>query len=112
MKLTTVLLVISTLAILSCSKRQETNTKIADKISELKEFKVEEKRIDSLKQAGLKVDITISIIDASFNVEDKGQNISTAYIIEDLGFSETILYEVRFNTKTKEILSVKRNKKP
>jgi hypothetical protein len=95
----------------SCFKGQTNSPKIMNKITELKEFKAEEKRIDSLKQTGRKVDITISIINNSFDPEDKGKNISTAFINEDLGFDETILYEVKFNSKTEEIISIKSNKK-
>src|SRR5690606_4096041 len=95
----------------SCSKGQTTNPKIMTKITELKEFKAEEKRIDSLKQTGQKVDITISIIKGSLDTEDNGKDISTAFINEDLGFDETILYTIKFNSKTEEIISIKSNKR-
>jgi hypothetical protein len=61
------------LAVTSCSKGQVSGVKIMDRITALKEFKTEEKRIDSLKRTGLKVDITISIIDTSFDPADKGK---------------------------------------
>jgi hypothetical protein len=95
----------------SCSKGQASNPRIMAKITELKEFKAEEKRIDSLKQTGQNVEMTISIIKGSFDTEDNGKDISTAFINEDLGFDETILYTVKFNSKTGEIISIKSNKK-
>src|SRR5262245_61104170 len=95
------------LATWSCSRDQGSVPRIMTKITELKEFKAEEKRIDSLKQIGQKVDITISIIKDSLDTEDSGKDISTAFINEDLGFAETILYTVKFNSKTEEIISIK-----
>jgi hypothetical protein len=95
----------------SFSNGQTSNPKIMKRITELKEFKAEEKRIDSLKQTGRKVDITISIIKNSFDTENNEKEISTAFISEDIGFDETILYTIKFNAKTEEIISIKSNKK-
>jgi hypothetical protein len=95
----------------SCSKGQTGTPKIMTRITELREFKAEEKRIDSLKQTGQKVDITISIIKASFDAEDSAKGVSTAFINEDIGFDETILYTIKFDSKTEEIISVKSNKR-
>lgn len=99
------------LTTLSCSKRQTDIPNIMNKITELKEFKAEERRIDSLKQTGMKVEITVSIINGSLNGEDKGNDISTAFVNEDFGFDEMILYEIKFNSKTDEIISIKSNKR-
>src|SRR6188474_1872270 len=68
------------LATWSRSNGQTSSPKIMTRITELKEFKAEEKRIDSLKQSGQKVDITISIIKGSFDAEDNGKDISIAFI--------------------------------
>ena len=95
----------------SCSKGQTGTPNIMNKISELKEFKTEERRIDSLKRTGMKVEITVGIINSSFDEEDKGKEISTAFVNEDLGFDETILYEIKFNRKTTEIISIKSHKR-
>jgi hypothetical protein len=39
--------------------------------------------------------------------EDSLENISLALIEEDYGFDQIILYEIRFNKVTEEIISVK-----
>jgi galactitol-specific phosphotransferase system IIB component len=95
----------------SHSKGQSSNTNIVTRITELKEFKVEQTRIDSLKQTGQKVDIAISIVKGSLDAEDKGKDIFTAFINEDFGFTQTILYTIKFNSKTEEIISIKSNKR-
>jgi hypothetical protein len=92
----------------SCSKEQASASKIMDKIIQLEEFKAEEKRINSLKLAGQKVDITVSFIDGSF---EQGNDISTAFINEDFGYDESILYVIQFSRETEEILSIKSNKR-
>jgi hypothetical protein len=94
---------------LSCSKQRETTPTIMKKITELEEFKKEQRRIDSLKQDGRNVEITVSIIQGSLDEQDKGKDISTAFINEDIGVAETILYKVKFNSKTEEIISIEAN---
>lgn len=99
------------LAMWSRAKGQSSNTDIVTKITQLEEFKVEQTRIDSLKQTGQNVDIAISIIKGSLDTEDKGKDIFSAFISEDFGFTETILYTIKFNSKTEEIISIKSNKR-
>ena len=56
------------------------------------------------------VDITISIIKGSLGENETNTDISTAFINEDLGFDQKILYEIKFNSKTEEIISLKNTK--
>jgi hypothetical protein len=95
---------------ISCKHNQKPTPKIMDKITALQEFKAEEKRIDSLKQTGMAVDITISIIKGSLDANETNNDISTAFINEDLGFDQKILYEIKFNSKTEDIISIKNTK--
>lgn len=99
-------------ASISCSQGQGTKIKnsIVDKISALNEFKKEDRRIDSLSSTGMKVEIAITIVGDYFNAKDSLKNIATAFISEQTPFDEIILYEIKFDKKTEEILSVKSNK--
>jgi len=96
----------------SCSKKQrkeqkeEKGLKIMDKIAQLPEFKETEKRIDSLKQVGIEVELTIGLVKDSFYPEDSLKNLSIVFIEEDYGFVRNTLYHVKFNKLTEEIVSI------
>ncbi|TMM28977.1 hypothetical protein FDT66_11355 [Polaribacter aestuariivivens] len=75
-------------------------------VENLKEFKIAEKRIDSLKSEGIDAEISISILKESFYKEDTLKNISLAFINEGLDYSSNILYTIKFNRDTYKILSV------
>ena len=95
---------------ISCSEKKTNKLDIMDKIVELSEFKKSEARIDSLKRIGIKVELQIAIVKDSFYPEDSLKNISLALIEEDYGFDQNILYEVKFNKTTQEIISVESSK--
>ncbi|QTD38102.1 hypothetical protein JL193_02000 [Polaribacter batillariae] len=78
-------------------------------IEKLNEFKIAEKRIDSLKSEGIDAEISISILKDSFYKEDSLKNISLAFINEGLKYSNNILYTIKFNRNTYKILSVTPN---
>ncbi len=91
---------------ISCSQNKTSVPNIVNKISELPEYKKAQARIDSLSKTGMTVKIQIAITD-SFYPEDSLKNISLAFIEEEYGFDQNILYEVRFIKTTEEIISVK-----
>lgn len=96
---------------LSSSMEKFTNPKIANKVWELKEFKTEEKRINALKQKGIDAKITININYNFSNHEDPKKDTITAFINEEIETNKTMLYEIKLDSKTEEIISIKSNKK-
>ena len=77
-----------------------------DKIVELPQFKESEKRIDSLKKVGIRVELQVGIIEESFYPEDSLKNLSIVLIEEDYGFDQNTLYQIKFNKITQEIVSI------
>src|SRR5687768_14110859 len=92
--------------VFSCSKREEKQPKIMDKIVQLPQFKESEKRIDSLKKEGIKVELQISIVKDSFYPEDSLKNLSIVLIEENYEFDNNTLYHVKFNKLTQEIVAI------
>ncbi len=76
------------------------------KLENLDEFKIAEKRIDSLKSEGIEAEISISILKKSYYKEDSLKNISLAFINEGLDYSSNILYTIKFNRDNYKILSI------
>jgi hypothetical protein len=91
----------------SCTKNKANTSDILPKINELPELKKAEARIDSLKNAGLEVEMQISIIKKSFYPEDSLKNIYLLLIEENYGYTQNILYEIKFIKTTGEIISIK-----
>ena len=77
-----------------------------DKVAQLPEFKKTERRIDSLKKAGIQVELQIGLIKDSSYPEDSLKNFSIVLIEEDYGFVKNTLYQVTFNKLTEEIVSI------
>src|SRR5580698_3563140 len=75
------------------------------KIKELKEFKQEQKRIDSInKTSGTPVKLYIDIVDSSFLSEDKGKNISLAFVNEDYYYNHNqTMFFVKFDKDKQKI---------
>ena len=103
-----VMFFVSTLS-LSCSDKKNV-PQLVDKITALPEFKKESARIDSLKGTGRNVNIQIAIVSDSFHPEDSTKNISLALIEENYGFDEILLFEVKFDKTTEEIISISQHK--
>jgi hypothetical protein len=93
-----------------CSKNKPDKSDIITKINQLPELKIAEARVDSLKAAGLEVEIQIVIVKDSFYPEDSLKNLSLALIEEDYGFDQITLYEIKFNKTTDEIISIQPSK--
>lgn len=97
----------------SCDKKEKPKDKnilFLENIEQLNEYKKAERRIDSLKKTGLKVELSITILKNSFYAPDSLKNSYSAIINEDLGFSNNILFFVHYNKDTFEILSITSNK--
>lgn len=77
-------------------------------VTELKEFKDEDKRADSLKQAGASFEISISIIDDSPFPEDAQKNLSIGLIQYDFGPDELMLYKVKYDKAKEKIISLEK----
>lgn len=92
---------------LSCSTTKHSESAIMKKVVQLPEYRRAEVRIDSLKKSGMNVEMQVMLLEDSFYPEDSAKNVSLLFIQESLGFAENILYEVRFNKSTLEIISVK-----
>lgn len=81
-------------------------------ISQLNEFKLEDKRIDSIKKATLvPVKISVEIIDSSFLNEDIGKNISLGFINEEYPFDKRVTYTIKFDKTKQKIISIVDNRK-
>ncbi|WP_442267412.1 hypothetical protein ACSIGC_06980 [Tenacibaculum sp. ZS6-P6] len=96
---------------ISCKKEAKLNsdTDFISKLTTLEKFKNHEKRIDSLKKTGMKIDISFSIVQKSFFPEDTLKNISIALVNENFGFASNPLFIVKYDNDIKEIISVKDN---
>ena len=112
-----ILLVLSTVVVLTlgvisfdtAAPRSVTDNEFFNQIIMLEEFQIEERRIDSLKTTGKKVDLAINIIEDSFFPEDSTKNLSVAFVEEDLGFANSTLLIVKFDKEDKRIISVEKN---
>ncbi|HVY75241.1 MAG TPA: hypothetical protein VG890_10445 [Puia sp.] len=82
-------------------------------VMQLDEFKQEQIRIDSIKKAsGLSVKFHVDIVDSSFLTEDKGKNISLAFINEDYPYDPNrTIYTIKFDKDKQKIISVDKDKK-
>lgn len=89
--------------------RSVPDSEFFNQLIELDEFKMEERRIDSLKETGKKVELTISIVEESFFPEDSSKNLSLAFVEEDLGFANSTLLIVKFDKDKNRIVSVQKN---
>ena len=97
----------------SCAQK-EFQDSIVNKISKLDEFKIAQSRVDSMKKEGINADISISVLskmDGFLYSEDSLKNISYTFIEESFGFSNNILYTVKFIDSTKTIVEVISNAK-
>ena len=105
------LLLVLTIGVISFNSEPSsvTEDEFFNQLIELDEFKMEQQRIDSLKNAGLKVDLSISVVNDSFFPEDSSRNLSVAFVEEDLGFANSTLLIVKFDKDKKRIISVKKN---
>jgi hypothetical protein len=78
------------------------------------EYKNEQKRVDSIKMAsGISVHFHIDIVDSSFFIEDKGKNISIAFINEDYPYDPNqTIYTIKFDKDKQKIISIVKAKRP
>jgi len=80
-------------------------------ITQLQETKSEQVRIDSLKKIlQIPVSFSIEIIDSSFFENDKGKNISLAFLNEQSPYDSRITYTIKFDKSVKKIISIEKNK--
>jgi hypothetical protein len=91
----------------ACSKTTLREAEIVGKTSALPEFKRAAARIDSLNQAGIKTQIQVSIVKDSFYPEDSLKNLSLAFIEENDGIAQTMLYEIKFDKTTSEFVLIR-----
>jgi hypothetical protein len=109
----------------SCqNKSQQTNatkqtdtTKFATddffkQVLQLDEFKQEEKRVDSIsKVSQIPIKVSVDIVDRSFLDEDRGRNISLAFINEQYPYERRIMYTIKFDKNKKKIIAIIKDKK-
>ena len=99
------------------STRQSDTTKFATdnffkQVMLLDEFKQEQKRVDSIKKvSGIPVKVSVDIVDSSFLQEDKGKNISLAFINEQYPYDNRIIYTIKFDKGQQKIISINKDKK-
>ncbi|WP_256014197.1 hypothetical protein [Desertivirga xinjiangensis] len=114
MRFKTLLLSAALLTVLNSAYGQTKSTKelkenaFFSQLIELKEFKIEDKRADSLKKAGSDLAIAIDIIEESPFSEDSLKNYAVGFIKYDLGPLDLILYEVKFDKGTKKIATIEK----
>jgi hypothetical protein len=85
---------------------------ILNMVSQLQEFKQTEKRVDSInKISKVQIKLVIEIMDSSFLEEDKGKNISLAFITAQYPYDNRIIYTVKFDKDKKSITSIDKNGK-
>ena len=99
------------------STKQTDTTKFATddffkQVLQLDEFKQEEKRVDSIsKLSQIPIKVSVDIMDSSFLDEDKGKNISLAFISEQYPYERRIMYTIKFGKNKKEIIAIIKDKK-
>lgn len=84
-----------------------------NQVMQLDEFKQEQIRVDSIKKAtGVPVKFHVDIVDSSCLTEDKGKNISLAFINEDYPYDHNrTMYTIKFDKDKKKIISADKDKK-
>lgn len=83
-----------------------------NQVLQLDEFKLEEKRADSIsKISKTPIKVSVDIIDSSFLDEDKGKNISLAFINEQYPYDKRIMYTIKFDKDKKKIIAINKDKK-
>jgi hypothetical protein len=76
-------------------------------VLQLDEFKQEEKRLDSIsKISQIPIKVSVEIVDNSFLDEDKGKNISLAFINEQYPYERRIMYTIKFDKSKKKIIAI------
>lgn len=92
--------------------QQQTNDAFFKQLIALKEFKQEDKAMDSLKKIkGLPYSISFTIVNGFFSKEDSLKNFGTAFIEENLSPDSRITYTVKFDNAKKKIIQVKKENK-
>lgn len=101
----------------SISTQKTNTTKFATddffkQVLQLDEFKQEEKRVDSMsKLSQIPIKVSVDIVDSSFLDEDKGKNISLAFINEQYPYERRIMYTIKFDKEEKKIIAIIKDKK-
>ncbi len=107
-------IILGLLIFLFCSCKKENNQNILlNKITNLNEYELAQKRVDSFNNIGIPLDISISIlsnVSSSFYPEDSLKNLSYALIQERNGFDDKILFIVKYDSLTNNIIEVVPNK--
>ncbi len=86
-----------------------TENEIIKQLIELDEYKIEEQRIDSLKDTGVNVELSIIVVGDSIFPEDSSKNLSIAFVEQDLDFTTSTLLIVKFDKDENKIVSVEKN---
>ena len=116
-KYVTLLIMIFLLTIhASCQNKNQPSATgyFLNQIVHLNEYKNEQKRVDSIKMAsGMSMHLQIDIVESSFFIEDKGKNISIAFINEDYPYdSNQTIYTIKFDKDKQKIISIDKAKRP
>lgn len=94
-------------SLLSCENESNRDALLKE-ISVLEETKSEEKRIDSMRKAsGIPVQMTIDVTDTSFHKTDP-PHVGLAFINESVEFQKKIIYIIKYDKRSRKILSVER----
>ena len=122
-KLTTLLILFFVLTMyVSCKNSNQTkntdtikssNEAFFKQVTQLDEFKQEQKRVDSImKTSGFPAKFHVEIFDSSFLNGYKGKNISLALIIEDYPYNHSqTMYTIKFDKGKQKIISIDKGKK-
>ena len=92
---------------------KDLNETFFKQIMQLDEFKQEQKQVDSIKKISkFPVQLHVDIVQSSFLDEDKGQNISLAFINEDYPYNHNqTIYTIKFDKDKQKIILIRKNKK-
>lgn len=91
----------------SCQNPEEESS-FAKQLTQLNEFRIEEKRADSLKRKGADFEFIFSIAENSPFPEDSLKNLSVGFIQYDFGPDELMLYKVKYDKGKGKIVSVEK----
>jgi hypothetical protein len=94
----------------SCQEDIDTSG-LMQKLQKLPQNEIAEKRIQKLKSLGIEATLEYELARSPLFSKDRSDGIHLYYIKEDLDSIKNILFTVRYNVKTNEVVSVESNPK-
>ncbi len=90
----------------SCEEKNHNAKQMLFKqLEDTSELQALSKRLDSLQKEGIEATLSVSFLKENMNTTVE-KHVMTAVIYENLGFAETILYVVKYDSIANKIISI------